>query len=159
MPARRFMSGLLVLLASAPLCTARGQLPTIDRNTRPHDTASATRVPGGHFVFQTEVNGAALPMVFDTGASYVTLRAEDAERIGIRMSALQFTDRVNTANGVTETAPVLLASLKVGNISRTNVPAQVARPGALRVNLLGQSFMKMMAGFSEDGDQLVLRGN
>ena len=45
--------------------------------------AVAHRTAGGTYAIQAEVDGAKLPMLFDTGASYVALRAEDAEKAGI----------------------------------------------------------------------------
>jgi aspartyl protease family protein len=98
-------------------------------------------------------------MMFDTGSRWVALRAEDAERAGIDVSSLNFSVRTATANGVGSAAPVTIKVLRVGNITRTNVQAVVMRPGALAINLLGQSFMATMAGFSTEGDRLTLRGN
>ena len=97
-------------------------------------------------------------MVFDTGASLVALREEDASRAGIDLDTLNYSVRVKTANGTAFVAPIVIATLNVGSITRTNVRALVAKRGALTVNLLGQSFLKTMAGYAMDGDRLVLRG-
>jgi aspartyl protease family protein len=139
---------------------AQWQLPSIDRPVSTlHDTVSTTR-SNGHFFFKTEVNGVAIPMMFDTGATWVSLRAEDAAKVGINPASLSYTVHTSTANGVAEAAPVLLKELKVGGITRKNVPAIVARPGALvGISVLGQSFMSTMAGFSTEGDKLTLRGD
>jgi len=159
----------LVLLAPAtkaqqssstePTLSAQGQLPSIDRPvSTSHDTVSTTR-SNGHFFFNTEVNGVAMPMMFDTGARLVALRAEDAERVGISVSSLNYSLHTVTANGIGSAAPVVIKVMKVGSITRTNVPAMVVKPGELMINLLGQSFMSTMAGFSTDGDKLTLRGD
>ena len=139
---------------------AQGQLPSIDRPVQAssHDIASATRFHG-HFFFETQVNGVTVPMMFDTGASWVSLRAEDAARAGINLSSLDYSLHPTTANGIGAAAPVVIKVMKVGNITRTNVPAVVAKPGTMTINLLGQSFMSMMAGFSTEGDKLTLRGD
>ena len=50
-----------------------------------------TRRLDGNFVLRMSANGVTLPFVFDTGASSVVLRAEDAERIGIGIEDLVFT--------------------------------------------------------------------
>ena len=136
------------------------QLPSIDRPgpVRTHDTVTTTRFRG-NFYFQTEVNGASMPMMFDTGARLVALRAEDAERAGINLSSLNFSVRTMTANGIGSAAPVMIREMKVGTITRNNVPAVVMKPGVLAFNLLGQSFMATMAGFNTEGDKLTLRGN
>jgi clan AA aspartic protease (TIGR02281 family) len=137
---------------------AQGQLPAIDRPVQSHETASAMR-SNGHFFFDTEVNGTDLHMMFDTGARWVSLRAEDAARAGINVSSLDYSLRMSTANGIGSAAPVVIKVMKVGRITRTNVQAVVVKPGALGINLLGQSFMSTMAGFSTEGDTLILHGN
>jgi clan AA aspartic protease (TIGR02281 family) len=133
-------------------------LPAIYRGTRTGDTASASHRANGQFVFDAQVNGTSMPMVFDTGASLVALREEDASRAGIDLDTLNYSVRVKTANGTAFVAPIVIATLNVGSITRTNVRALVAKRGALTVNLLGQSFLKTMAGYAMDGDRLVLRG-
>lgn len=122
------------------------------------DQASTRRERGGHYVFRTEVNGVALPMMFDTGASQVVLRAEDAARVGVDVSTLRYTAVANTANGRAEVAPTVIGTLIIGSITRRNVTALVTRPGALNVNLLGQSFLSRLAGYRLEGEQLILQG-
>src|SRR3954451_983894 len=39
--------------------------------------------PGGHFRANVEIEGRTVPMLVDTGASYVALSAEDADRLGV----------------------------------------------------------------------------
>ena len=70
---------------------AQGQLPSIDRpvSAPSHDTVSSTR-NNGHFFFDTVVNGVDVPMMFDTGAHWVSLRAEDAAKVGINVSSLNY---------------------------------------------------------------------
>ena len=121
--------------------------------------AMARRDARGTFVLQAEVNGSALPMLFDTGASFVCLRAEDAERVGIDVDALSYSGRVSTAHGQTEVAPVMIRVLTVGGITRHNVPAIVSKRGELADNLLGQSFMSRLAGYKLQGDRLILQGD
>lgn len=122
------------------------------------DQTGATRGRDGHFYFDTTVNGVGVKMLFDTGASVIALRAEDAAKAGINVASLRYSISVMTANGRTDAAPVLIASLTVGNITRRNVPAHVSRPGALGVTLLGQSFMSLIAGYKVVGERLILQG-
>ena len=144
-------------LLDAPPAAAMPTIITPSLSSR-RDEAYARRERNGHFYFDTAVNGVPLQMMFDTGASRISLRAEDAARAGIDVSALSYTLMSRTANGVAEVAPAMIRTLTVGNITRQNVPAIVARPGVLNVNLLGQSFLARVAGYSLDGDQLVLKG-
>src|ERR1700722_11816041 len=80
--------------------SAQGHLPSIDRPvSTSHDTVSTTR-SNGHFFFDTEINGVSLQLMFDTGATWVSLRAEDAAKVGINTASLRYTVRVSTANGI-----------------------------------------------------------
>jgi aspartyl protease family protein len=120
-------------------------------------TVTITRRSDGNFHVQAEVNGQPQGFQFDTGASSVVLTAESAAALGIRPAESEFSVRVSTANGVTVAAPAFLDSLRVGGIVERRVPALVSRPGALRENLLGMSFLDRLASFEVRGDRLVLR--
>jgi aspartyl protease family protein len=124
----------------------------------PGGEVTASRDAGGHFAFDARANGRPIRIMFDTGASSVVLKAEDAAAIGIRESELSYSVNVRTANGVTQAAPVTLRSLEIGGIREENVRAMVARPGQLFENLLGMSFLERLSSYEVRGDQLVLRG-
>ena len=132
-----------------------GLLPMARRGRQP----SAKRERNGCFFFDTAVNGMTMRMMFDTGASFVTLTAEDAARAGIAASNLNYSAITKTANGTAEVAYVVLASLKVGDITRYKVPALVSRPGKLSTSLLGQSFMSKLNGYRFERDELILQGD
>ena len=121
--------------------------------------AISRREPNGYFLFDTAVNGMTVRMVFDTGATIVALRAEDAARAGIAVNGLNYSGSMKTANGTGEVAFVVLDSLKVGDVTRYNVPAVVSRPGMLFANLLGQSFMTKLKGYRFEGSDLILQGD
>ncbi len=120
--------------------------------------AVAQRQRDGHFYFDADMGGTTVHMLFDTGASTVALRSEDAEKLGLDLGRLRFTNVVDTANGKAASAPVVIPTLIVGGITRRNVVAAVGRPGALPISLLGQSFTSRLAGFRQDGGELVLQG-
>jgi aspartyl protease family protein len=121
--------------------------------------AVAERGDDGSFAFDAVVNGGHTRMVFDTGASIVVLRPEDAVRLGFNMNRLNYSAKVKTANGTSEVAPVIIDSLMIGNITLRNVVGCVARPGALHENLLGQAFLARLAGFNVEKNLLVLKGH
>jgi aspartyl protease family protein len=124
----------------------------------PGGEVTASRDAGGHFSFNAVANGRPLRLMFDTGASSVVLKAEDAAAIGIRPADLSYSVNVRTANGVAQAAPVTIATLEIGGIREENVRAMVARPGQLFENLLGMSFLERLSSYEVRGDQLVLRG-
>jgi clan AA aspartic protease (TIGR02281 family) len=120
--------------------------------------AVAERGSDGAFAFDAVVNGGHVPMLFDTGASVVALRFEDAVRLGIPVAKLNYSARVKTANGTADVAPVMIDTLTVGNITQRAVQGFVAKQGMLQVNLLGQTFLARLAGYNVDRNMLVLRG-
>jgi clan AA aspartic protease (TIGR02281 family) len=120
--------------------------------------AVATRARDGSFGFDAVVNGAHVPMLFDTGATVVALRAEDVGRFGITVPNLNYSAKVKTANGTADAAPIIIDTLTVGNITQRHVLGYVAKEGVLPRNLLGQSFLARLSGYNVENNQLVLRG-
>jgi aspartyl protease family protein len=116
------------------------------------------RQESGHFLARGALNGVALYLLVDTGASTVVLKPADAERAGIDLSALTYTTPVSTANGTTYAAPVRLKSVSIGPLEVRDVEALVAKPGTLNENLLGMSFLKRLRSYEFSGDFLTLRG-
>jgi aspartyl protease family protein len=119
---------------------------------------TVSKTPRGHFEFKIETNGTPLNMMFDTGASTVVLRSEDAARIGIRLQDSDFTVIVRTANGTAQAAPITIKSMSIGGIREENIRAMVAKPGLLSENLLGMSFLERLSSYEVRADQLILRG-
>jgi aspartyl protease family protein len=119
-------------------------------------TASFRRGIDGHFLVAANVNGADMPLLFDTGASAVVLSYADAKRAGIDVASLNFTTPVTTANGTGRAAVVTLDQMQVGGIVRSRVPAFVAERGALEGSLLGQTFLETLSRYSVTGNRLEL---
>ena len=111
----------------------------------------------GHFLVEPVVDGQRIRMLVDTGASAVALSYEDAVSAGIRVTPSDFTVPVNTANGVTQAAPVRIGEIQIGDITVRGVEAFVARPGAQKVSLLGMTFLKRLGGFEIAQGRLTLR--
>lgn len=126
--------------------------------TRTGEQAVRIRRRGdGHFTVNAKVNGASMSMLVDTGASSVVLRQADAARLGVDTSRLRFNVPVQTANGVTYAAHVRLNGISVGPIVVEGVDALVAKPGALRENLLGMTFLSRLRSYEFTGDFLTFR--
>ena len=115
------------------------------------------RRPDGHFTARTLVNGVPLTMLVDTGASTVVLKPGDAQRVGIDTERLRYSVPVQTANGTTYAAHVRLRTLALGPIALTDVEALVAKPNALKENLLGMSFLGRLRSYEFTSDMLTLR--
>ncbi len=119
-------------------------------------TASFRRGFDGHFLVASTVNGAGMPLLFDTGASAVVLSYSDAKRAGIDVAGLTFDTPVTTANGTGRAAVVTLDSIEIGGIRRSHVTAFVAEKGALDGSLLGMTFLETLSRYTVAGDTLEL---
>ena len=124
--------------------------------TRGH-TVEIARGTGGSFAVTTQVNGARIAMVLDTGASAVVLTQEAARTAGLPLEVLNYSVHVDTANGRAWAAPVTLDKVSIGGITERSVPALIAQ-GGLRTNLLGMSFLNRLQSWEVRGDRLLLRG-
>ncbi|WP_299359186.1 TIGR02281 family clan AA aspartic protease [uncultured Paracoccus sp.] len=109
----------------------------------------------GHFHLTAHLNDVPVRFVVDTGASAVALRQKDAERVGIALDDLAFAGVAQTANGVVETASVVIDRFSIGDISDERVPAIVLR-GELDRSLLGMSYLRRFARVGFEGDRMIL---
>lgn len=116
-----------------------------------------SRGRNGMFIVNGEVNGARIRFLFDTGASGISLTAEDARRAGLAPLESDYSLQTSTANGIAKVAPVKLARLAVGPIALSNLNATVSRPGALTTSLLGHGFLNQLGSYEVRGDRLILR--
>jgi aspartyl protease family protein len=112
--------------------------------------------PDGHYHADAEINGRAISVLVDTGATMVALTYEDAERAGFRLRSSDFTQRVSTANGFAAVAPVTLERVSIGHITVRNVRAAVAERGRLEKTLLGMSFLSRLDRVDISNGRLLL---
>ncbi|MFN7848963.1 MAG: TIGR02281 family clan AA aspartic protease, partial [Burkholderiales bacterium] len=94
----------------------------------------------GHFVAQGSINGKAVTMMVDTGASVTVLPANEANRLGIDYRARGTPGAANTANGRVQTWNLSLDSVRIQGITLYNVSASVIE-APLNTILLGNSFL------------------
>jgi len=109
----------------------------------------------GYFGVEARVEGRSIEFVVDTGAMSVSLRETAAAKLGIHPTPRDYTVRTQTANGVGRAAPVTLNSIEINGITVRDVRALVAPDEALKVNLLGMSFLSKVK-WSHDRGRLVL---
>jgi len=138
--------------------TPPGQIMTVDTEDEGERAVRVRRRLDGHFAVRGSVNGEAMTLLVDTGASTVVLTPSDAERAGLDTDDLAYSVAVHTANGTTYAAPVRLRSVAIGPLVINNVDALVAQPGSLKENLLGMSFLRRLKSYEFSKDFLTLRG-
>ena len=118
--------------------------------------AQVVKATDGHFWAEAEVDGRWIHCLIDTGASYVALTREDAERLGLSASTLTYDTPVVTANGKTRAARVQLDYVAVAGAKVEQVPALVIADG-LSSSLLGMSYLGRLSRFEATPTSLVLR--
>ncbi len=110
----------------------------------------------GHFHAVAQIKGQQVEFMTDTGATYVALSYETAQKLGLAPQNLRFNGRSTTANGVARVASIVLDTVSIGDITVKDVQAVVAEPGRMTQNLLGMSFIKQLSGFELNGARLTM---
>lgn len=95
--------------------------------------------PDGHFLTFGSINGLPVRFMVDTGATSITLSQAEADRLGLDWRSGQRAQAA-TANGSVPANIVSLATVKVGDLTATNLSAVVV-PASLPNVLLGNNFL------------------
>lgn len=145
-------------LALAAAMTTAFWLDRMDGSAQAAEPAArVARADDGHYWARASIEGQAVDLMVDTGASLVVLTRTDAERLGYRLDDTDFSLRLNTAAGAVAAAPIRLAAIDVGSARVERVAALVAADG-LSHSLLGMSYLGRLAGFEATPSALTLRG-
>ena len=110
----------------------------------------------GHFHAVAQIKGQQVEFMTDTGATYVALSYETAQKLGLAPQNLRFNGRSTTANGVARVASIVLDTVRIGDIAVKDVQAVIAEPGRMTQNLLGMSFIRQLSGFELSGARLTM---
>lgn len=160
-------SGLVLALAVSSSLSAAWWLNHLDGRgraeaapvtaSRAHGSdAQVTRGADGHYWAEALIDGRAVRVMVDTGASVVILTAEDAARLGVRLEESDFGSTVQTASGLVGAAPVTLDHVAVAGARVDHVHALVVRDG-LPHSLLGMSYLGRLSRFEATPTGLTLR--
>jgi len=127
---------------------------TLGGTNAPRTSIKADRA--GHFWTTALINGAATPVLIDTGATFVAIPAGEAGRMGIQYGEGQRVT-IRTAGGARTGYRVSLASIRVGDITLHNVDGVVMAGGAdgLEAVVVGMSFLNGVE-MHRAGDTLTL---
>ncbi|MEK6594807.1 MAG: TIGR02281 family clan AA aspartic protease [Pseudomonadota bacterium] len=110
---------------------------------------------GGHFFTTATINGISLKFLVDTGASLITLSSTHAKNAGINYLSGQKA-ALMTANGLVPAYRVKLDTVRLGDITLSNVDGVVVEGNALSgAGLLGMSFLNRVE-MRREGDQMTL---
>lgn len=97
----------------------------------------------GHFFADGQVNGVPIRFTVDTGATFISLPASEARRLGLDYRKGQ-PAAMETANGIAMAYRIKLDTVRVGEVTVNNVDAVVMEGDRLPVALLGMSFLNRM---------------
>lgn len=98
------------------------------------------RAQDGHYYLDLDINGRAITMMADTGASGIVLSRADAQALGIDLANLRYLGTAMTANGEVRTARVTLDRITLGPFLDENVTAFV-NEGEMDGSLLGMEYL------------------
>jgi aspartyl protease family protein len=110
----------------------------------------------GHYWADALIEGRAVRVMVDTGASVVALTRDDAARLGLKLEPADFSGTVITASGPVRAAPVELQAVAVAGARVDRVEALVVEAG-LPHSLLGMSYLGRLSSFSATPAELTLR--
>ena len=110
----------------------------------------------GQYYVDALIDGVRVPFIVDTGASFVSISADVAQRLGLVETADSPHYVFQTANGSTTSYGVTLKNIDLGSIYVDNVAAAV-NPNMGGINLLGANFLKRLASVEQRDGRLILR--
>ena len=111
----------------------------------------------GQYQTEIRIDGFPVPVIVDTGATFLHLSEADARRIGLHLSDADYRHQAATANGMAAIAMTTLHEVQLGSIRLHDVAATVARGPALSKSLLGMSFLGRLSKVEAGGGRLILR--
>ena len=118
--------------------------------------AQVLKAADGHYWADALIDGKAVRVMVDTGASVVALTPDDAVRLGLRLKPEDFSGTVITASGPVRAAPVELQAVAVAGARVERVEALVVERG-LPHSLLGMSYLGRLSSFSATPVEITLR--
>jgi aspartyl protease family protein len=140
-PARR-QTSLAAAAQTSPTVEAKTS-PTIIAQTSSAPTANYAVVKSnerGDLVADGEVNGVPVRFAVDTGATFITLPAREATRLGLDYRTGQKVV-METANGNMFAYRLKLDTVRVGGVAVNDVDAVILEGNGLPIALLGMSFL------------------
>jgi len=106
----------------------------------------------GHYVATGKINGYPVEFLLDTGATLVAIPEHIANKLNLSKGR---SFQSQTANGTSLSSETTLATLSLGDIVMTNVPASISSGMEFDEILLGMSFLKHLH-LSQQGSTLKI---
>jgi len=110
----------------------------------------------GQYSVDAYVDGVSVRFLVDTGASFVSISPDTANRLGLMETASSPHYMLETANGRVSSYGVKLPALDLGSIYVKDVDA-VVNPNMGGMNLLGANFLQRLTSVEQRSGELILR--
>lgn len=140
-----------MLSGEADLGESIVEVAQANASTAPSDRSGKVTVKAdkrGHFLATFRLNGKDVDGIVDTGASVIAINETTARRLGFTAARTDFKYPINTANGQTIAAHVVLERVEIGTIRVKDVDAFVLKDDALSDTLIGLSFLRRLNSYS-----------
>ena len=144
-------------VATAAPVTLAAQPPVMEEESAGFREAVLHSNPHGQYLVDVLINGQVVPMMVDTGASFVSLSWQTAERLGIYADPAGLRYRMATANGQVIASAATVPEISFQGIYMKDVEAIISPPEVETPDLLGTSFIKRLAGVEQRDGLLILR--
>ncbi len=133
----------------------------------PTPTASAQETSGfreavlrsnsrGQYLADVMIRGQSVPMLVDTGASFVSLSYQTAMRLGVSPDPSGRRYRMSTANGDVIASAATVSDISFQGIYMNDVEAIISPPDVQTPDLLGTSFIKRLMSVEQRDGLLIL---
>jgi aspartyl protease family protein len=142
--------------ATAAPVTLAVQRPVVEESAGFREAVLRSNSRGMYHV-DVLIKGQVVPMLVDTGASYVSLSWQTAERLGIYADPSGLRYRMTTANGEVIASAATVPEISFQGIYMKDVDAIISPPEVATPDLLGTSFIKRLAGVEQRDGLLILR--
>lgn len=120
-------------------------------------TGATMRIPmsaDGHFWVDARINGRAVRLLIDSGATSTSLGAETATLAGVAVES-GFATAIDTANGRVIANRGIVQTLQFGQVSARDLPVMVSAAFG-DTNVLGMNFLSRLRGWRVEGRTLIL---
>jgi len=120
------------------------------------NTVSITPDSIGMYEVNGSINEFQVKFVVDTGATYVSMNSNHANRIGIDYKGKGVKSQTETASGIVDSYVVILKKVMVDNIKLDNISGVVVEGDYPTTILLGNSFLERIS-MQREGRMLLLK--
>ncbi len=110
----------------------------------------------GHFYTDLMINRRNVNVLIDTGASILALRDSDAEAVGLYPKPADFKFPVNTANGQTMAARMMVQEIELGRLTVRDADVFILPDEQLAKNLLGMNVLSEMGRVEFNQAELII---